>query len=368
MNIDIKMRLKILHLGTELKWRGAENQIHVLVEGLSGKVNAQFVAYPRKSSVHKRTWACPTFSYDRFLSIWQLHNYIKQNDINIVDAHSAKAHALAIILGVLNPKLKICIHRHVDSVISKRWITRWKYLNKRVFRYIAVSNCIKNILIEYGVHENKIKVIKSTIDGDRFRKIDRKLSREYWLEKIKLPEDFVLIGNASALTEQKGYRTLIQAAYLVKKKYQKFAILIAGEGKLKEKFVLQTQRLGLEDNIFFLDFQENIPQFLGALDILVVPSNNEGLGTVILEGVYAGCAVIASEVGGIPEIIHHEKTGLLQAAGDYEKLAYHIEILIQKPEYRRELSEQALQFVEKSFSREKFLNDSLNSYKEMIET
>lgn len=127
-----------------------------------------------------------------------------------------------------------------------------------------------------------------------------------------------------------------------------------------------TRDLNLQQKIIFTGFIRNVPQFLTALDILAVPSNNEGLGTVILDGFLASCAVVGSEVGGIPEIVIPRKTGLLQKVGDYTGLADNLNFLMDHPDKRVEWAETGRQYVKSEFSLDSMVQGNLKIYQELF--
>ncbi|MFN8791622.1 MAG: glycosyltransferase [Bdellovibrionales bacterium] len=364
--------IRILHLGTELTWRGGENQMRLLIEGLQSKVETQIAATPRKSvAFREKRWACPTYDlasgspYDP-RNMWKLARLIRKNRIQILDAHTAKAHTLALNVAPFVPDLKIVVHRRVDNVPKSQVLTRRKYLHPRVSVFTAISRFIGQVLIDYGVNPNKVKVARSAVSSKAYEALERSTCQTYWRQKLNLPTNHVLIGNASALSPQKGYETLLQAAAILKTKTQDFSVLIAGDGGLRPSLERLSLQLKLENHVHFVGFLKDVPQFLKSLDILAVPSNNEGLGTIILDGLLAGCSVVASRVGGIPEIIHNHQTGLLIEPGDSQKLAEYLETLIRQPELRLHMAQQGAQWVQREFSLDSMIQGNLMIYQELL--
>ncbi len=189
--------------------------------------------------------------------------------------------------------------------------------------------------------------------------------RQKWGRDFKVPENHILIGNASALTSQKGHETLLRAVAELRKKTKQFSVLIAGDGNLKESLQAMTSDLGISDQVQFVGFIKNVPEFLSALDILAVPSNNEGLGTIILDGILAGCAVVGSNVGGIPEIIIDKKTGLLQEVGDFQKLSQNLWDLIHNPEQTEYLKRAAMEWVKNEFGLAAMVDGNYQIYRSL---
>ena len=119
--------MRILHLDTEKTWRGGENQVKALIEGLHEKVEKQFAAAPFNSvAIKENRWSCEALElksgnpYDPRI-IYQLVQFIKKNKIQLIDAHTAKAHTLAVHVALFLPDLKIVVHRRVDNVPKKNF-------------------------------------------------------------------------------------------------------------------------------------------------------------------------------------------------------------------------------------------------------
>lgn len=365
--------MRILHLDSEKTWRGGENQIRYLIEGLNKKNIEQWAAAPKESvAVQEKRWACtllPLASSSPldFRNWWILYRAIKDNKIDIVDAHSAKAHSLALNVAQFLPQLKIVVHRRVDNVPQSNYFTRRKYLHPRVSQFVAISSAISEVLKSYGVGVSKITTVKSAVDSKYYDTLKQLQAKQELRKKFNFSQDVTLIGNASALSSQKGYETLIQSiAELKKNRVSGFKVVIAGSGELEQELKKLTEKLKLNEEVHFLGFIKNVPEFLACLDILAIPSNNEGLGTVILDAVLAGCCPVGSRVGGIPEIIINNRTGLLIEAGDYLELARHLKLLIEDPKLRAQLAENAVQHVKTNFSLTSMVEGNLRVYERVL--
>ena len=364
--------IRLLHLGTESTWRGGENQMRLLIEGLQQHVEAQFAATPLNSIAYgEKRWSCETLGLSSGSewdprNIWQLVQFIKKNKINLLDAHTAKAHSLALKVATFVPSLKIVVHRRVDNVPKKKYFTVKKYFHPRVNRFTCISHFIAEVLKEYGVSQGKIRVARSAVSAKPYEPLNRLECQNFWKSKLSIPSDHILIGNASALSPQKGYETLLQGVADLKTRKTNFSVLIAGDGGLKDSLMKMAQNLGIQDRVYFTGFIKDVPTFLSALDILAVSSNNEGLGTIILDGFLAGCCVVGSEVGGIPEIVKPQVTGLLQSVGDYQALSKNLEFLIDNPDKRKQWAEQGKEFVKKEFSLDSMVQGNLKIYKEVM--
>lgn len=366
--------MRILHLDTEKTWRGGENQMRFLIQGLGEKGVEQWAAAPSTSIAYlEKRWNCPTWAlasgHPLDVRNWyQIHLLIQKHHIQLIDAHSAKAHNLALSVAQFHPDLKVIVHRRVDNPIKKQFFTRKKYLNPRVNHFVAISDAIAQMLRDYGVPSEKVSVVKSAVSAEIYQSINRTEVRRALCQRLHLSTQTTLIGNASALSPQKGYETLLRAVAEMPSHFSKFKVLIAGDGELKSDLEKMSSELGLNDQVYFLGFLKNVPEFLSCLDILAIPSNNEGLGTVILDAILAGCCPVGSRVGGIPEIIIPDRTGLLIEPADHQKLAQHLVNLIQNPTLRETLVSGAKQHVKNNFSLQAMVEGNHQVYKKVLQS
>jgi glycosyltransferase involved in cell wall biosynthesis len=366
--------LRLLHIDTESTWRGGENQLRLLLEGLAAAKVESHLALRRGSAAAarlKHLAPCLELSHGGGfdpLAAWRISRYCRAHGIELLDAHTANAHALALLVKALAPELKLVVHRRVDNVPSPSRLTRAKYLSPKVDRYVAISAAIRAVLSGYGVPADRLRVVKSAINTSHYKDEARPAAQAELRRAYGLAPGAVLVGNASALTRQKGYEVLLDAAALLKQQGVPFHVLIAGDGELAAALERQRRALGLEHHVTFLGFIQDVPRFLSGLDVLAAPSNWEGLGTIILEGIAAGLAVAATSVGGIPEVIVHEDTGLLGPVGDAQKLAANLGALIQAPDLRRRLNAKARAHIAKEFSVAAMVQGNLAVYRELLGT
>jgi glycosyltransferase involved in cell wall biosynthesis len=188
------------------------------------------------------------------------------------------------------------------------------------------------------------------------------LSKEESRRIFGLTMSELVIGTIGEFTKNKGQEYLIEAAQkLFKIQNSKFKILIIGWGKEKSNLKSQISNLGLQNNVFLIDNLPNAAQYLKAFDIFVLPSLKEGLPYTLLEAGLAELPVIATKVGGIPEIIGHDE-GLLVEPGNADDLAKKVEELINDEQKRKIFASALWQKVIQEFSLEKMLNATLAAY------
>lgn len=183
-----------------------------------------------------------------------------------------------------------------------------RFVLKNVVYGVACSDAVKTYMQRMLNFHAPIAVIRNGIDLKEFATVPTL--------NFVAPWRCVIIGR---LMEQKGHSIALQA--LAKIKDLPWQLSIVGDGELKTKLQRQAKRLGINDRIQWLGFRRDIPQLLGEYQVVIVPSLWEGLGVVAEEGMAAGRVVVASQVGGLVEVLEDKKTGFFVSPGDYLALA-----------------------------------------------
>lgn len=364
--------MRVLHLDTEMTWRGGENQLRLLLEGLRDKNVENHVAVRPGSAAAKRLQGLAQIveipmrgGFDPFAA-WRLHRYCKKHGIQLIDAHTGNGHSLGLLVKRFSPAIKLVVHRRVDFRPGDGLTHKKKYLSPQIDRYVAISDAIKGVLTSYGVPADRVRVVKSAVPTDGYKAFDRAKEKQDLASTFSIDPALPFIGNAAAMTHQKGYETLIDAVKILKDQGQQFHVFIAGDGELARPLEAQRANLGLEHDITFLGFIDQVPRFLSALDIMAAPSRFEGLGTVLLDAIAAGCALAATRVGGIPEIIDPGETGLLSEVEDAKGLAANLALLIKDPPLRRRLNAAARARLTREFSVDAMVHGNLALYRELL--
>jgi glycosyltransferase involved in cell wall biosynthesis len=318
--------MKIAHLDTEISWRGGEQQILYLAEALREAGDENLIIARSGSALESKAqqagFSCfpvsPKMEWDFFEALL-IRRRLRGANFDILHAHTAHAAALGA-LASLRGDIPLIVSRRVDFHLSKNPFSRWKYL--RAAKILAVSSAIKQILIQDGISPERIEVLYSGVNLKRFEG-DKKSRQD-----LRLPDSKILIGQIAALSDQKDPLNFVQAMAVLAQKGVDFRVLMAGDGPLKIKVEEEIKRLNLKDIVFVLGFREDALEILRHLDVFVLSSRWEGLGTSILDALAAGVPVVASRTGGIPEMIEEGVSGLLVAPGDPASLARAIERIL----------------------------------------
>jgi glycosyltransferase involved in cell wall biosynthesis len=367
----VSEKFRILHIDTEKTWRGGENQLRLLLEG--GKNRAEwFLAAPRGSEAAKRLRTVAEIvplanhSLGLVANIPHLVRFCRQRKIQLIDCQTSKAHSLALAIKRRLPNIKLVVHRRVDFAPGNGFFNRQKYFSTHVDRYIAISQAIASILQDYGISASKISRVPSAVDPRPLQQLNPQHMRKELQEEFGIG-DVPIIVNVAYHTHQKGHHTLLRALGRLATQGIPFFCLLAGKGPLTKELTEFSYELQLQNYIRFLGIRDDVPRLLVGSDIFALPSNYEGLGTSILDAIYSRCAVAASNVGGIPEMIEHEITGLLSPVGDDVTHAENLAKLIADSQWRYKLQDAALKKVEQNFSLTNMVEGNLNVYQDLLE-
>jgi glycosyltransferase involved in cell wall biosynthesis len=359
----------IFHIDPEKCWRGGQQQASYLHEGLVARGNDSWVICRPGSPFEKHLeskslphLSIPMRNEGDFIAGWQIAKAATERGVSILHLHSAHALAIGLWASLFNKKLKLVGARRVASPIRKNRLSRYKYTTPRMTRHIAISEGIRQVMIADGIAPDRISTIHSGVDTQR---LAQELPREDFRKSIGIPEDHLIVGIVAALTPEKGYPTLLAAAAEVLSKHDKVTFCALGDGSGKEALLRQVDELGLGDRFRFMGFRKDVGAFLRIFDIFVLASHMEGLGTSILDAQSVGLPVLASRVGGIPEIIQDGVSGLLAEAGNLNDFAEKLSRLIDQPGLREQLGNGALASVKK-FSIEQTVEKTIALYHEIL--
>ena len=221
--------------------------------------------------------------------------------------------------------------------------------------------------------EDRIRLVRSGIDLDWARgrregarilpprgDIRRALADECRADKERL---FILA--VGALTSEKGHRDLIDAMPMAMERFPGAHLLLVGAGKLAAGLAPRAKKRGLTGNVSFLGERADIPALMSAADLFVMPSRREGLGTALMDAMAAGCAVVATRTGGMPELVEDGKTGRLVPPGDPKALARAMAEVLGDPRQRENFGRMASAHASRHFGRETMVDGNLAVYREL---
>ena len=235
-------------------------------------------------------------------------------------------------------------------------------LAARTYRVVACCEVVGQFYQrQVGVSSSKIAVIYNAVRfGPRPSVADRAPARA----ALELPADAVVLGTLGRLTEQKGQRALLQAVAHLTRQHPKLVLFLAGVGPLRDDLEAEATRLGIADRVRFLGMRRDRENLYAAMDIFVLPSQWEGLSLALVEAMGAGKAIVATTVGGNPEVVTDGRTGLLIPPSDAAALTNALGGLIADSGQRTALGEVAATEARARFSIEEHVSQLAALYRQ----
>ena len=306
-------------------------------------------------------------------AVIRLYQMIHRDRPHIVHTHTAKAGFLGRIAARLAgvPVVVHTFHGHVlhgyygpakNSILrrveqSLAWFTD---------RIVTVSERVKSELVAYGVAAaEKITVIPLGFDLDPF--LHSRTQRGEFRQEMGLTEDTKLVGIVGRIFPIKNHGLFLESAARISAQETTVRFVIVGDGVLRPELERQARNLGIADRVLFTGWRHDLPRINADLDVLVVSSDNEGTPVSAIEAMAAGCPVVATRVGGLPDLIDDQRTGRLVLPRDAKALASAVLDLLRSPETSRELGQNAMEVVRERFTVTRLISDMDHLYSELLE-
>lgn len=315
-----------------------------------------------------RTFSCESRSRRGYpLGIARLASFLRRERIDVLHVHLFDPSVVGLIAGAIGGVPLRVVTRHYSDyhtridkhahVLLDRMCTALSH------GVIAVSQHTADHMVEKeGAPREKIRVIMNGIDFDRV-----KLSSGGAAARLRTEldaDDAYLILVAARLHPEKGYETLFHSvAELRGKLNRRLVLAVAGTGPLLAKYVALVREIGCEDVVRFLGFRSDLPDLMAAADLFVLPSHAEAFGLVLTEAMLLGTAIVATRVGGIPELVTDGVDGVLVPPADTTALTNAVARLLLDDTARRKLAGAGREKVVQRFQ----FKDMVRSYEHYYE-
>ncbi|MFN8005878.1 MAG: glycosyltransferase [Terriglobia bacterium] len=312
--------MKILHLDSGTEWRGGQQQLSFLAAGLAElrgidqcfAIPANGLLRTRIASLKLPLHPVAMRGEGDPLAISRLYFLARRWRPDVIHAHDARTLGLASVLKSLGVRSRIVAHRRVIFPIKDNPFSKRKY-REAADCIIAVSAYIRELLRNYGVSPERIRVVYDSLELPRSLPED---ARNRARRDLGLGPEALVIGCVGHFSPEKGHIDLIKGFFRIQAQLPEARLILIGDGPLREEYRKLIAQLDLSKKIFLPGFVENLQDFFAAMDLFVFPSLSEGLGSVLLKAMSYRVPVIASQVGGIPEIVVDGVTGFLFPPGD----------------------------------------------------
>jgi len=316
---------RVIHINTERGWRGGEVQTLVLARGLARRGHPCLLVAPPASPLQGKAEmaglpVAPLRSRGEFdlFAVARLARLFRSFRPDLVHYHTSHAITLGTLASLRSGRVAAIATRRVSFPLSRNPLARWKY-TRRVDRVIAVSHGILELLAAAGVPRERINVIPSAVDLDRFRELP---AREESRESLGYAQSDFVVGAIGHLAEHKGHAVLLEAVRHLAPQHPALRFLLVGQGELKDDLLRRIRTLGLEARVRLLGFADEVAEILPALDVLAFPSlSGEGSPAVLKEAMACGVPVVASRISGVEEVVRDGAEGILVPPGNAAALA-----------------------------------------------
>ncbi len=342
-------------------WAGAEVQMVSLISQLATRPEFQFsvvlfnegTAARRLREVGVPVTTIPEESSGPMALVRRLSAHFGEVRYDVLHTHKYKDTVLAALASIGKVGLRVrTVHGSPEPFEGTQALKMRLYgvLDRGATRFadrvVAVSQRLRAELAETYPAE-RLRCIHNGIDVDSQRTplqppIDR--------EQLGISNDEVAIGVVGRLTAVKGVDVFLDAARNIADVNRAVRFVVIGDGPLRPTLERQAAENGLSERVVFLGHRDDAARIVGALDLLVIPSRSEGIPMVLLEALASETPVVASRVGGIPEVMEHQRHGLLCEPGDTVSLAGECLKLIADRDTARALASAGLRRVEEEFS------------------
>lgn len=291
-----------------------------------------FIAIPQKSK------------YGNIHSLKLLNEIIRKYRIDLLLIMQSKDIFLAAFASVFHPSLTLVYYQQMDTRHNKRdFFHSWAYA--KLSHWFTLTTMMKeNVLFSTRMPESKISVLPLGTDLKRFNpaQFSKAEARTYFgIDKRKK-----IVGLLGRFDKGKGQHILLRAIPAIVKKFPNTLFVLAGEetagenGFKKELHEL-CRTLAIEKYVLFLPFTEHVPKFMAALDLFIMPSFAETFGLVLIEAMAMGLPVIATNSGGVTDLVNHQQTGLLIEPGNVEQVSAAIQTILADAQLAQALGSEA---------------------------
>jgi len=304
-----------------------------------------------------------------FFNIWRI---IKKYNPLIVHTHSSKAGLMGRLAAKLagTPIIVHTPHGHVffgyfGPFKTKLFIIFEKLASRITDKIVALTNREKKDHILFKIaEEDKFSVIYSGIELNILKESSSE-EKQNLKKELGIPENSLIVGTAGRLVPVKGPEFLVKASKYIISKYPDTYFMFTGDGPLEQDLKRKALEMGISDNIIFLGWRDDLAKIISIYDIFVLPSLNEGMGRVLVEAMALGKSIVASNVGGIPDLVIHGKNGFLVPPKNPKELAKYIQVLLEDKDKREKMG-LAGKEIASNFTSERMVEKIANLYKKLL--
>lgn len=291
-------------------------------------------------------------------AVFRIMKVIGQEGVDVVNTHSGRDSFLGGLAGRLSGRRPVIVRtRHLALPITSK--ISYSILPNRV---VTVSEYVREYLIREGIDPGQVTAIPTGIDVERFTAEN---SPAPLRDELALDRHVPLVGTVAILRYRKGHHVLLEAVPRVLERFPEARFVFAGNGPQEENIRAAIASAGLERAVVMLGLRNDIPAILNSIDLFVLPTLQEALGTSFLEAMAMGKPVIGSAVDGVGEVIKDGVNGFLVPPGNPAVLAERIVTLLEDRQQAEKMGKAGKEMVERDFTVERMCERMLALYRDL---
>lgn len=368
-------QINIAHIVHSMNVAGAEKVVYDITTGLNGVFKFSVLCLdsvgPLGEELRQRGVQVKALGRNPgvdFSLIGKLAREIRENTIDVIHAHQYTPYFYGVTAAMISGRCKVIFTEHGRHYPDRRRIKRVifnQFLNLFTRSITGVSEFSKNSLVEYEVFpKDKIKVIYNGIQPEFF---DLNIDVEAKKQELGLNPKDKIIGIIARLEPVKDHAMLLRAFAQVVKEITQVKLLIVGDGKLRVELEDLAKVLNINNNVKFLGVRRDIPELLKIFDVFVLSSLSEATSVTLLEVMAAGVPIVATNVGGNPEIVLEGKTGLLVPRGDNKAMARALIKILNNPDKAKKMGFVGKERVDELFTLDQMLKAYSDLYFSLVD-
>lgn len=286
-------------------------------------------------------------SSDTPRAFWRLRNYVREHQIALIHTFDHPMNVFGVPAArALRVPVVLASQRSHRELIPPKYLPLIRMSDRLAHGIVVNCEAVRRHLIkDYGVSAPRVHVCYNSLDTDRFAPGAR-------IRPPELAGADLVIGTVSVLRAVKSISTLVEAFAARHAGFPGARLVIVGNGPERPRLEAQVKALGIGSAVLFHDATSHVEEWLRAIDVFVSASLSEALSNSVLEALASGCCVIASRVGGNPELVQHGETGLLFSPGEPVDLAHQLETAMSSAELRERLGIAGSHYVREKFRRD----------------
>jgi glycosyltransferase involved in cell wall biosynthesis len=360
--------MKICYIITDLEMGGAETQVIALAKSLHGRGNkivfivltGEGLAYPLPSGIfivrlNMRKTLCSFLE-----SYFKARRVLEKFKPDVIHSHMIHANIFARLLRISTPMKRLVCTAHNTN--EGGWFRMLAYRCTDIFADLSTNvsqEAVDRFVSVGAVRRRRMIAVYNGIDTNSFIYSDD--DRYRVRTELNIGDDAKLLLSVGRLVKEKDYPNLLLAFSRVVKKKEHIKLAIVGEGRLRSELYQKAKNLGIEANVIFLGIRHDIPAVMCACDLFILPSEYEGFALVVAEAMSCGRIIIATDCGGVAEVVGED--GFLVPIHDSQHLALAIqEGLCLSIAERKRRSEMARARILQKYSLESAINRWLDIY------